>query len=161
MFCPFCGIKNNAEQQACFVCNKKLPSLDSEAPVVRPHTSRTPTRPIATPARFGERLLAVVLDLLLIGAILTVAAAALWSRTTLVRNVSLAIVVACAASAALLLVFGYSWLFADATIGKAFAGIRVVRREQPLSMMRRIGMITLWLVAVAGAIWSAFMLCCR
>ena len=161
MFCPFCGIKNNAELQSCFVCSKKLPSLDAEAPAPKNRAMRTPPRPIATPARFGERLLAVIIDLLLIGAILTVAGAALWSRIPVVRNISVAIVAACAASAALLLVFGYSWLLADATIGKAFAGIRVVRREQPLSMGRRIGMITLWIAVVAGAIWGAFVLCCR
>lgn len=161
MFCPFCGIKNNAELQSCFVCSKKLPSLDAETPAPKTRTMRTPPRPIATPARFGERLLAVVIDLLLIGAILTVAGAALWSRIPVVRNISVAIVAACAASAALLLVFGYSWVLADATIGKAFAGIRVVRREQPLSIGRRIGMLTLWIAVVAGAIWGAFVLCCR
>jgi len=160
MFCPFCGIKNNAEQHTCFLCQKALPSLDSETP--KPRLMRTPTRPPATPARLRERLLAVTLDLLLIAAILLVAGAALWSQIPVVRTVSLVIVIVCAVSAAALIVFGYTWLFEEAfgsTLGKAFAGVRVVRREQPLSMARRVGVITFWLAAVAGAIWGAVSLC--
>lgn len=160
MFCPFCGIKNNAEQQSCFLCQKTLPSLDSETS--KPRLMRTPARPPATPARLRERLLAVTLDLLLIAAILLVAGAALWSQIPVVRTVSLVIVIICAVSAAALIVFGYTWLFEEAfgsTLGKAFAGVRVVRREQPLSVARRAGVITFWLTAVAGAIWGAIALC--
>ena len=157
MFCPFCGIKNTPEQQACFVCSKKLPSLDTDS-TPRPRALRTVSRPAEEPARLRDRLLAAVLDLLLIAAVLLVAGAALWSKTTVVRDVSRAIVIACAASAALLIIFGYTWLFADATIGKAFTGIRVVRRERPLSVGKRVGVIALWVATVAGAIWGAFTL---
>jgi len=59
MFCPFCGIKNNAEQQACFVCQKKLPALDSEPPIAKPRTNRTTSQTFDSPARLRDRLLAV------------------------------------------------------------------------------------------------------
>src|SRR3954467_7697771 len=98
MFCPFCGIKNNPELQTCFICQKKLPSLDSEPPVARPRTIRAFQPRPAESARFRERLLAAVLDLLL-AAVLIVAGAALWSRVTVVRSVSMAIVVACGVGA--------------------------------------------------------------
>jgi uncharacterized RDD family membrane protein YckC len=158
MFCPFCGIKNNPEQQSCFICQKKLPSLDAELPAPRPRVIRSLARPAET-AGFGERLLAAILDLLLIAAVLIVAWAALWSRVVIVRSVSLAIVIACAVSAAALVVFGYTWLLSDATFGKALAGVRVVRREQPLSVWRRTGVIALWLIVVAAALWGAFTMC--
>lgn len=159
MFCPFCGIKNSPELQTCFICQKKLPSLDSEPPIARPRTIRAFQPRPAESARFRQRLLAAVLDLLLIAAVIVVAGAALWSRVTVVRSISMAIVVACAAGAAALVVFGYTWLLSDATIGKAFAGVRVVRREQPLSLARRLGVIALWIATVAGALWGAFAIC--
>ena len=162
MFCPFCGVKNNTELHTCFVCQKKLPSLDSETPNGKPRITRAPVPAPASPARLRDRLLAFTLDLLLIAAIVLVAGAALWSQMPVVRSVSVMIVIVCAVSAAALVVFGYTWLFEEAfgsTVGKAFAGVRVVRREQPLSIARRIGVIAFWLAAVAGAIWGAIALC--
>lgn len=159
MFCPFCGIKNGAEQQSCFVCDKKLPSLEEPQANGRPRPTRSREKPPAPAARLRDRLLAASLDLLLIAAVLFVAGTALWSRVEVVRNVSLAIVIACAACAVLLVMFGYSWLLADATLGKAFAGIRVIRREQPTSVAARVGMIFLWIATVSGAIWGAIAIC--
>ena len=161
MFCPFCGIKNG-DVQTCFVCEKKLPSLEMDPPPQtngRPRPARPREKPPAPPARFRDRLLATLLDLLLVSAVLFVAGTALWSRVQVVRSVSMAIVIACASSAALLVMFGYSWLLEDATLGKAFAGIRVIRREQPVSVAARVGIIVLWIAAVGGAIWGAIAIC--
>jgi uncharacterized RDD family membrane protein YckC len=152
MFCPYCGIKNTADKQACFLCAKKLPSLDAEVAVAQ--RTKIVRRPPAESAPLRDRLLAALLDLLLVAAVLVVAAAALWSQVSVLRNVSRAIVIACAAGTAAIVLFGYTWLLQDATVGKAFTGIRVVRREQPLSTGRRIGVIAFWAAAVAGAAWG-------
>lgn len=151
MFCPFCGIKNGADHQACFLCGKKLPSLE-DTPI--PLRTKIIRKPPAESARLRDRLLATLLDLLLVAAVLLVAGAALWSQVALVRSVSRAIVVACAIGTAALVLFGYTWLLQDATVGKAVTGIRVVRREHPLSTGRRAGVIAFWVAAVAGAAWG-------
>lgn len=157
MFCPYCGIKNTADHQSCFLCAKKLPSLDSESPIAALRT-KVVRRPPAESARLRDRLLATALDLLLVAAVLLVAGAALWSQVALVRTVSRAIVIACAVATAGILLFGYTWLLQDATVGKSVTGIRVVRREQPLSTGRRIGVIAFWIAAVAGAAWGTAVL---
>ena len=152
MFCPSCGIKNGADHQSCFLCGKKLPSLE-ETPI--PLRTKIIRKPPAESARLRDRLLATMLDLLLVAAVLLVAGAALRSQVSMVRTVSRAIVIACAAGTAALALFGYTWLLQDATVGKAFTGIRVVRRERPLSTARRAGVIAFWVAAVAGAAWGA------
>src|SRR5947209_1946337 len=82
MFCPFCGVKNNADQQSCFVCSKKLPSLESEAQLqrVRPTTGPRPRLQAPVAARLGDRLIAAILDTVLISAALLVSGAALSGR---------------------------------------------------------------------------------
>lgn len=163
MFCPFCGIKNNAEQTSCFICSKKLPSLD-DAPVAR-FKSALPARPSVTTApvaRMRDRLVAVLLDLLFVAAALLVSGAALWSQVKVIRDVNQGAIAATAATAAALLIFVYNWIAEvafGATIGKAFAGVRVVRRERPLSVLARSGVIALWLVGVSAAVWGTFVIC--
>jgi uncharacterized RDD family membrane protein YckC len=166
MFCPFCGIKNNLEQQTCFVCSRRLPSLDSEQPNAIPRSYRGPRDRGASTverARMRDRLLAVFLDLLFVGAVVLIAAAALWSRgDDVVREVNRYAIAASAALVSLLLVFVYNWIAEEAfgaTIGKAFAGVRVIRRERPLSLGARLGVMAFWLIAVGAAVWGTFELC--
>src|SRR6185369_6568405 len=85
-FCPYCGVKNNAGQTQCFVCGKRLPS-DTDvtpSPISRSKptisgTNRTVSN-TAIAARLGDRFLAVVLDMVFLGAILLFVAAVLWSE---------------------------------------------------------------------------------
>src|SRR2546423_14735750 len=109
MFCPFCGVKNDAELTACFVCKRRLPSLDSETaqPRQRPSLSRTPV-PGASPARLGDRLIAVILDTVLLVATAVVSAAALSSSVDLRRlHWPMPWIFAAAAAAILILIFLY------------------------------------------------------
>ena len=93
MFCPFCGVKNTTGPTQCFVCGKKLPSLDAEAPVRNPRPPSVPReRPaMPRPAHLGDRLIAVILDSVLLAAILLVAAAAIWWERLLIPPLAVAI----------------------------------------------------------------------
>lgn len=136
MFCPFCGVKNDAGLQQCFVCGKKLPALDAEQPIAakaRPVNAPRPTAPAAVPARLGDRLIAVVLDTVLLCAFLLPAAAAVASRWQRIdqSQYTLSTFVAAAALAVALLIFIYYWVLEGAfgaTIGKSIVGLRVARR---------------------------------
>lgn len=163
MFCPFCGIKNKVEQQSCFVCSKKLPSLDSEPPVPRARTLSTPrTKAVTSSARLRYRVLALLLDLLFVAAVVFVSSAALWSQIGAVRKVSAPAITGAIAGAGVLLILVYTWLSEvtfGATIGKAFAGVRVIPREDPLSPGARAGVIGVWMIAIAAAVWGALAIC--
>lgn len=167
MFCPFCGVKNHLEEKSCFVCRRNLPSLDSELPLAasgerRPSRNGRPMTPRPAMARMRDRLVALFLDLLFVSAVLFVSGAALWSRRDVIGGIDRNAMLVTAVAATALLMFAYYWVLETAfgaTIGKAFAGIRVIRREQPLSLAARAGVIVLWLAAIGGALWGAFVLC--
>ena len=166
MFCPFCGVKNHLEEKSCFVCRRNLPSLDSELPIAangerRQSRNARPTTLRPNMARMRDRLVALLLDLLFVSAVLFVSAAALWSRRDVIRDIDRNAMAVTAVAATALLIFAYHWILETAfgaTIGKAFAGIRVIRREQPLSIAARAGVMALWLAAIGGAVWGAFVL---
>jgi len=125
MFCPFCGVKNTADLTQCFVCGRKLPALDAEAPLkpARPRTLSRERTPTPQPARLGDRLIAVILDSVLLAALLLIAAAAIWWDRLLIPPLAIAI------GAPLLIIFLYYWLLEGAfgaTLGKAIIGVRVV-----------------------------------
>jgi len=126
MYCPFCGVKNTTGPTQCFVCGKKLPSLDAEAPVKPvPVRASGPVRerPAAPrPAHLGDRLIAVILDSVLLAALLLVAASAVWWHRLIIPPIAVAI------GGTFAVIFLYYWLLEGAfgaTLGKAIIGVRV------------------------------------
>ena len=169
MFCPFCGVKNDRGEKDCFICNRKLPRVEGEILSAPNSAARVPppngqrAASLAPGARILNRLLALVLDLLFVGAVLLIAGAAIWSRgDQLIRDIDSRALATTVAVATLLLIFVYNWVSEQAfgaTIGKAFTNIRVIRRERPLSRGARAGVMAFWVVAVGAAVWGAFELC--
>jgi len=135
MFCPACGVKNEDTQAQCFVCGKKLPSLNGDAGASRPRTGPTrpgiPTAPVA--ARLGDRLIALILDTIFVCAILLVSAAAILKRWPHALETTSTLTIICVIAAATLIVaFIYHWLLEGAfgaTMGKAIVGVRVTRQD--------------------------------
>jgi len=124
MFCPFCGVKNTTGLTQCFVCGRKLPALDAETPVkpARPPTMSRERPAAPQPARLGDRLIAVILDSVLLSAILLVAAAAIWWDRLRIPVLAVAI------GGTFAIIFLYYWLLEGAfgaTLGKAIIGVRV------------------------------------
>jgi len=140
MYCPFCGAKNDDGLAECFVCSKKLPALDSSAlgASSRSRSRSGPQRSMASAsgpvtARLGDRLIAVILDSMFVGALLLVAAAAILSHWPhILENTSRTILIIGSAVCALLIAFIYYWLQEGAfgaTMGKAIIGLRVTRQD--------------------------------
>jgi uncharacterized RDD family membrane protein YckC len=132
MFCPDCGWKNPDTVSECEMCGKPLPSragrkVEAVAPPVA--TVRVFSGPAI--ARLGDRMIAVVLDTVLMGAAFAVAgtwAATRWGGVTqggFALSGKPAII---ATAVALLFGFLYTFLFEGAfgaTLGKAMAGVQV------------------------------------
>lgn len=135
MFCPFCGVKNEDGQVQCFVCTKKLPSLNGDAVPSRPRAMHRGTLSESGPvtARLGDRFIALILDTIFISSVLLVSSAAVFSRwPKIARGVSLVTITSIAAAAVLVVVFIYHWLLEGAfgaTMGKAIVGVRVTRYD--------------------------------
>ncbi len=138
MFCPFCGVKNDGGQAQCFVCGKKLPSLEAEAAPAQRRSRSGPhpavvaaAAPVA--ARLGDRLIAVILDTLFVSSILLVSAAAVFSRwPRMIESTSFMMLIAAISVATVVVVFLYYWLLEGtfgATMGKAIVGVRVTRQD--------------------------------
>jgi uncharacterized RDD family membrane protein YckC len=135
-FCPYCGVKNNAGQTQCFVCGKKLPSLDSDttpSPISRSRTISEATKStsnVAVAARLGDRFIAVVLDTIFLAAIMLFVGAVLWSEHERVPMSNNALI-ATGASIAFAIAFLYYFLLEGAfgaTLGKAIIGVSVASR---------------------------------
>jgi uncharacterized RDD family membrane protein YckC len=135
-FCPFCGVKNNAGQTQCFVCGKKIPSFDADASpssVSRNKTISGSSRSLtnaAVAARLGDRMIAVVLDSVLLAAVMLFLGAVVWAEKERVKALPLSNsgLIAVAAIVAVLIAFLYYWLLEGAfgaTVGKAIIGVRV------------------------------------
>jgi uncharacterized RDD family membrane protein YckC len=131
VFCPACGAKNDLERGTCFVCGKVLPS-SQPASIATPLARRAP-RPRDgmgnRAASVGDRMLALLFDRLLLGALALIGAAYLanawWHRGAPVSRLALAIL---ASLAFMLVAFAYHTL-AEAvvrtTLGKAILGLSV------------------------------------
>src|SRR6266700_32498 len=116
IFCPFCGAKNEDSASKCFICEKKFPWVcgGSGAPGGGRRARSGPLRTLATAsssssegvptARLGDRLIAVILDSVV------VAAAVVWRWPHLLVGYSAMTLAIGAAAAALLLTFIYYWL---------------------------------------------------
>ena len=133
-FCPYCGVKNNAGQTQCFVCGKKVPSFESDttpSPMGRAKTisgtGRGSSPNTAVVARLGDRLIAVVLDMIFLAAIMLLVGAVLWTEheaLALTNTAMIAIGIAIAFVIAFLYYFLLEGSF-GVTLGKAIIGVRV------------------------------------
>ena len=82
MFCPTCGAKNEDGGASCFVCGNPLPTNDRVAPQAdssrrtaeRAGASRSPRQAErrVRPGSVGDRLIALVIDRLFLGAVLLI-----------------------------------------------------------------------------------------
>jgi len=141
MYCPFCGVKNDDGLAECFVCNKKLPAMDSSSLGAAPRSrnrsgaqrsmAATSSGPVT--ARLGDRLIAVILDSIFVAALLLVIAAAVMSHWPhILESTSRTMLIIGSAGGALLIAFIYYWLQEGAfgaTMGKAIIGLRVTRSD--------------------------------
>ena len=95
MFCPSCGAQNDSESGSCISCGAPLAADAAPAHVTEQSAGSAPASPAAAPpadvfgdarlARLGDRLLAVILDtLLLVGvfAVVGMWAAIRWGGLT-------------------------------------------------------------------------------
>src|SRR3989441_1293694 len=145
MFCPSCGAQNDSESGSCIPCGAPLAADAAPAHVTEQSAGSAPASPAAAPpadvfgdarlARLGDRLLAVILDtLLLVGvfAVVGMWAAIRWGGLTahgfsIQGNAALV-----AISGTLVVAFLYYWFLeavAGATLGKAIVGIRVRSKD--------------------------------
>jgi uncharacterized RDD family membrane protein YckC len=146
MYCPYCGVKNDRGEAECFICGKKLPAVDQEAPSAR--GSRRPGSSMAQsggavpmPARLGDRLIAIILDTMFLGALVLVIASLVSLRWSTVQDLGLSqpMLIALGASSAVLMVFLYHWVLEGAfgaTMGKAIVGVRVLNQRGGLPGLR-------------------------
>lgn len=88
MYCPSCGVKNEGSPLKCFICGYILPNGDRAAGADTPRPKRptsTSSSSNAQPfAAIGDRMLAVILDRVVVLSLLTIPAALLaqrWSTT--------------------------------------------------------------------------------
>src|SRR6266849_6685990 len=150
MFCPSCGAQNDSESGSCISCGAPLAANPADAPpahVTEQSAGSAPaTSPAAAPppadvfgdarlARLGDRLLADIIDtLLLVGvyAVVGMWAAIRWGGLTahgfsIQGNAALV-----AMSGTLAVGFLFYWFLeavAGATLGKAIVGIRVRSKD--------------------------------
>ncbi|HEY0591121.1 MAG TPA: RDD family protein [Thermoanaerobaculia bacterium] len=131
MFCPSCGAKNELERTKCFVCGKLLPHAQPAAAQASQPGERRAPRPRAEmgdrAASVGDRMLALLFDRLLLGALalLAVAYVATTNWRAPVSPLTLGII---GALALMLLAFAYHTLaetLAGTTLGKAILGLSV------------------------------------
>ena len=140
MFCSECGNPNPAEAPCCSRCGAPLkarspagsPGQQATAakPAVSPHSEPAPPSPYL-PAGLGDRLLAVILDTVLIGAAFALAgmwAAARWGGATPTGFSLEGRAALIAIAATLLFGFLYYWLcegLFGRTLGKSILGLSV------------------------------------
>jgi uncharacterized RDD family membrane protein YckC len=133
MPCAACGRENSPDARFCQACGGPLQLSASPQP---PH-------PQPQPARLGDRLLAVILDTLLLAAAFAAAgmwAAARWGGLTANGFQLTGVPALLTMAVALLLGFFYYWLLEalfGATLGKAIVGIAVSAADGARCGMRR------------------------
>ncbi|HEU4522683.1 MAG TPA: RDD family protein [Thermoanaerobaculia bacterium] len=77
MFCPHCGVKNEGSPIVCTACRKSIPQPGADtAPSSRPRPGRPAASSTERFSSVGDRMLALVFDRIVIGALLLIAAAA-------------------------------------------------------------------------------------
>lgn len=127
VYCPSCGVKNEGSSLKCFICGYILPAGERATGVDsrRQRRSPAPASSSAEPfAAIGDRMLAVILDRVVVLSLLAIPAALLaqrWSstpsRTALIAGI-----------AVLLAVLAYHIVLEavfHATLGKGLLGLQV------------------------------------
>ena len=130
VFCPSCGVKNEGSPLKCFICGYILPSGDRAATRETRRaraTSNSSTEPFAA---IGDRMLALILDRVLILAVLGIPAAAMaerWSRidARLTSPVRAAILGSATLFVAILVYHIVLEALFGATLGKGLLGLQV------------------------------------
>ena len=130
MFCPYCGVKNDPGLSGCFICKKKLPALDAEAPVQPRRQQFVPRSNQPVSARLGDRFLAVLLDSILLCALTVLALAFACTHQAQINKLPLTPKALFFWDIVLILLGGflYHWFLEGlfgATFGKAIVGIEV------------------------------------
>lgn len=135
MFCPYCGGKDTVESGQCFVCEKRIPNFDNPTAKARAAASSSATSasvPVSASgepiAALGDRLIAVLLDLVFLCSLVALGALAITRFQLQSRFGSPLLFSVASVSLVVLLVFLYYFLLEalfGATLGKAIAGIQV------------------------------------
>jgi uncharacterized RDD family membrane protein YckC len=138
MFCPACGNSNVPESLTCSKCGAALPVSTSTTPAMAPSTANSKAAPLiagAPLAGIGDRAIAVVLDLVVVGAAFAVTgmwAAVRWGGATSngfeLNGMPALIAIAAVAAFGFL----YVWLLEGvlgATLGKFMVNVRVRRTD--------------------------------
>src|ERR1700693_1368450 len=146
MYCPYCGVKNDRGEAECFICGKKLPAVDQEAPSARGSRRSGSSAAqggvtLPVPARLGDRFIAIILDTVFLGALALVIAALVSLRWSAVQDLGLSkpMLIALGAAGAILMGFLYHWLLEGAfgaTMGKAIVGVRVLNQRGGMPGLR-------------------------
>jgi uncharacterized RDD family membrane protein YckC len=133
VFCPSCGVKNEGSPLKCFICGYILPSGDRIPSGDSPRRARSRAQAAAAAeplAAIGDRMLALILDRLLLLAILAIPAAFLaerWSRidSSITAPLRVAILAAVAVTIAILVYHIVLETVFGATLGKGLLGLQV------------------------------------
>ena len=137
MFCPHCGAKNEGAPLQCASCKKTIPPLEGDrgSAASRPRPRR-PNAPATLEGlgSVGDRMLALVMDRVLIAAVLLIVSAALadqW-RALEPRMPSVVVASLLGGFGLVSVVFLYHFIFEagfGTTLGKAIMGLQVRNQE--------------------------------
>ena len=126
MFCPSCGVKNENSPVKCFICGYILPSGERGASAERrpQRSSMSSAAPSGPYAAIGDRMLALILDRVVIAALLAIPAA--WIGQRLAATPLRAIIAGTITFVILVLAYHIvlEALF-GATLGKGLLGLQV------------------------------------
>lgn len=130
MFCPSCGVKNEGSPLKCFICGYILPTGERGAATDRRTRRSTVSSANAEPyAAIGDRMLALILDRVVIAALLLIPAALIATRlpagSSLVQPVRAAIAISIAFVVAALAYHIVLEALFGATLGKGLLGLEV------------------------------------
>ncbi|HSP15736.1 MAG TPA: RDD family protein [Thermoanaerobaculia bacterium] len=162
MYCPGCGVKNEGSPLKCFICGKVLPTGD------RPVTPDTPRRRspqtlagIPQPfAAIGDRMLALILDRLVVIAVLAIPAALIAERWHLTPMRAAVIGASAVLATALVYHIVLEALF-GATLGKGLLGLYIRGGSQPWissairNVTRLVDAILFYAIAFVVAVFSS------
>lgn len=132
MFCPSCGVKYEGTPIQCASCKKTIPSLEGERSAgARPRSSRRAgAAAIEGLGSVGDRMLALLMDRVLIAALLLIVGAAIADQWASVepRLPSVVAGAVLGGFALVTVVFLYHFVFEagfGTTLGKAIMGLQV------------------------------------
>jgi uncharacterized RDD family membrane protein YckC len=127
LYCPSCGVKNEGSPLKCFICGYILPTGERAAAA----DDRRPRRATMSPASaepyaaIGDRMLAVILDRVVVLSLLAIPAALLAQRWSDAAPVRIVIVGGVVAVLAVLVYHIVLEALFRATLGKGLLGLQV------------------------------------